>query len=201
MIIFRVRDLLSVLFFRIIGKFFFKNFGKKIRIVFPLRILGSKFISLEDNVTVQYNGFLAAIKTNNIVPHLVIKKGSLVGNYCHIVCTKSITIFENVLIADKVYISDNLHEYRDVLTPILSQPLKQLKDVEIGSGSWVGENVCIMGAKIGRNCVIGANSVVNKDIPDYCIAVGSPAFIVKRYCLENQCWKNTDIYGNFTTII
>lgn len=200
MLIFRIRDFISVLFFRIIGNMLFRNFGKKVRIVFPLRILGAKFISIGDNVTVQYNGFVAAIKANEIDPDLLIKKGSLIGNYCHIVCTNKVTIHENVLIADKVYISDNLHDYTDILNPIQNQSLKQLKDVEIGSGSWIGENVCIMGAKIGKNCVIGANSVVNKDIPDYCVAVGSPVVIIKRYCSESKLWELTDKYGNFINL-
>jgi acetyltransferase-like isoleucine patch superfamily enzyme len=197
MLIFRIRDFISVLFYRVIGKIVFVDFGKSVRIVFPLRILGAKFISINDNVTLQYNGFLAAIKINETIPQLVIKKGSLIGNYSHIVCTNKVTIHENVLIADKVYISDNLHDYTDVLIPVQNQSLKQLNDVEIGSGSWIGENVCIMGAKIGKNCVIGANSVVNKDIPDYCVAVGSPIEIIKRYCFESKLWERTDRYGNF----
>ena len=40
-----------------------------------------------------------------------------------------------------------------------------------------------------KNCVIGANSVVTKNIPDYCVAVGAPARIIKRYCLDTQEWK------------
>ena len=67
----------------------------------------------------------------------------------------------------------------------------------IGRDSWRGENVCVLGAKIGRHCVIGANSVVTKDIPDYCIAVGIPARIIKRYCFDSQTWRRTDEQGNF----
>lgn len=44
---------------------------------------------------------------------------------------------------------------------------------------------------------IGANSVVTKNIPDYCVAVGIPACIVKRYCFETQSWRKTDAQGNF----
>ena len=46
-----------------------------------------------------------------------------------------------------------------------------------------GINVVIVGnVKIGKHCVIGANSVVTKDIPDYCVAVGSPARVIKNIC-------------------
>jgi acetyltransferase-like isoleucine patch superfamily enzyme len=123
----------------------------------------------------------------------VIGDGSCIGNFNHIYATKSIVIGKNVLTADKVYISDNLHGYEDISLPILHQPIKQIGTVIIGDGSWLGENVCVIGAKIGVNCVIGANSVVTKDIPDYCVAVGSPAKIIKRYCFEKQEWLKVDI--------
>ena len=58
----------------------------------------------------------------------------------------------------------------------------------IGDDSWIGENVCIIGASIGRHCVIGANAVVTKEIPDYCVAVGNPARVIKRYDFEQKDW-------------
>ena len=67
---------------------------------------------------------------------------------------------------------------------ILSMYLGHYDNVEIGDGTWIGENVCIIGASIGKQCVIGANSVVLKDIPDYCVAVGLPAKVIKKYNFE-----------------
>ena len=58
------------------------------------------------------------------------------------------------------------------------------------------ERLC-NGASIGKHCVIGANSVVIHDIPDYCVAVGAPARIVKRYDFSAQQWRKTDQKGNF----
>lgn len=50
-----------------------------------------------------------------------------------------------------------------------------------GNGVYIGINAVIVGnVKIGKHCVIGANSVVTKDVPDYCVAVGSPAKVIKR---------------------
>lgn len=60
--------------------------------------------------------------------------------------------------------------------------------VSIGDGSYIGINAVIVGnVKIGKHCVIGANSVVTKDVPDYCVAVGSPAKVVKRYNENGWC--------------
>lgn len=53
--------------------------------------------------------------------------------------------------------------------------------MSIRDGSYIGINVVIVGnVKIGKHCVIGANSVVTKDVPDYCVAVGSPAKVIKK---------------------
>ena len=60
----------------------------------------------------------------------------------------------------------------------------------IGEGSWIGINVVIIGdVHVGKNCVIGANSIVINDIPDYSVAVGNPAKIIKKYDFEAKTWK------------
>lgn len=98
-------------------------------------------------------------------------------------------IHKSALLAEHVYISDNLHGYSNINVPIKDQPLTQLRDVNIGEGSWIGENVCIIGASIGKNSVVGANSVVTHDIPDYCVAVGIPAKVIKKYNLDSCLWE------------
>ncbi|MBK6381297.1 MAG: hypothetical protein IPF72_17125 [Chitinophagaceae bacterium] len=47
----------------------------------------------------------------------------------------------------------------------------------------------MIGASVGKNSVVGANSIVNKDIPDYCVAIGSPAVIIKRYNATTKQWQ------------
>ena len=122
-------------------------------------------------------------------PRLEIKDGCSLGHFNHVYATQEIIIEENVLTADKVYISDNLHSYQNINIPIKSQSILQNGKVRIGSGSWIGENACILGVIIGKQCVIGANSVVTKDIPDYSVAVGIPAKVIKKYNFETQQWE------------
>lgn len=197
MLIFRIRDYFSVLFYRLFTCFLFAKFGKSVRIIFPLRIIGSKYILIHSRVTLQYGGFIVAIKSTYSDPHLEIKSGSMIGNFAHIVCTNRIVIHENVLIADKVFITDNLHGYKDLSSPILSQDLIQIGNVVIGDNSWIGENVCIIGSKIGKHCVVGANSVVTRDVPDYSVVVGSPAIPIRKYCHVTGEWRKCDDSGNF----
>jgi acetyltransferase-like isoleucine patch superfamily enzyme len=81
--------------------------------------------------------------------------------------------------------------------PVKDQGIIQLAEVSIGDGTWIGENACVIGAKIGKNCVIGANSIVKTDIPDYCVVAGAPAKIIKRYDLRKKTWERTNRSGGF----
>ena len=79
-------------------------------------------------------------------------------------------IADFVFTANNVYISDNKQEYEVVVKPLIQQPVQFKPAVEIGVGAWIGENECITGASVGKKSVIEANSVVMRDIPDYCDA-------------------------------
>ena len=166
----------------------FKSFGKKASVVDPDIIEGEEYIVLGNYASINSKAWLLAIKQNNIEPQLIIEDGATIGRFAHIVALQRVIIGQNVLIADKVYISDNIHGYEDISQPIMYQPIVFKGVVEIGKNSWIGENVCIIGAKIGKHCIVGANSVVNRDIPDYCLAVGSPAKVIKKYDFKTEKW-------------
>ena len=173
--------------------FFNKNkyrfLSSKAQIQKLLRVDGKENISIHKGVIIQKMTWIAAMPLTKAEKcHLSIGEGTVIGHFNHIFATSEIEIGKNVLTADKVFISDNQHDYRQTNIPILSQGIIQLPKVTIGDGSWIGENVCIMGASVGRNCVIGANSVVTRDIPDYCVAVGSPAKVIKKYDFSINEW-------------
>lgn len=172
---------------------FVNKMGKNVKISSPLKIDGLRNISFGNDVTISYKTWLAAIpveKGNEC--SLEIGHGTVIGHFNHIYATKLIRIGNKVLTADKVYISDNLHNYSDVGMPIMDQGIRQLSSVEIGYGSWIGENAVILGAKIGKHCVIGASAVITKDVPDYSIVIGNPARIIKIYDIENKKWERVD---------
>lgn len=181
--------------YRIFSYFFWKrklkNFGKGSFIDRPLHIDGVN-ISIGNNVFIQYKSWLAAMPlTDCKKPILQIENGSVIGHFNEIYATRKIIIQKNVLTADRVYISDNLHGYKDISIPIIKQKIVQNGNgVVIGEGSWIGVGVAIIGASIGKHCIIGANSVVTHDIPDYCVAVGVPAKVIKQYNFETQTWEN-----------
>lgn len=168
----------------------FKQFGKKVAILNPDIIEGERYISLGDYVSINAKVWLLALRQNDTLPQLVIGERTTIGRFAHIVALREVMIGKNVLIADKVYISDNLHAYEDIAQPIMDQPIVFKKSVKIGDNSWIGENVSVIGASIGKHCIIGANSVVTNDIPDYCVAVGTPAQVIKRYNSTTNQWIN-----------
>ena len=134
---------------------------------------------------------------------LVIGKNCKLGDNVHIVASEKVIIGDNCLMASKIFISDTSHgDYSNTTidsspdVPPDERPL-YMKPISIGNNVWIGENVCILlGVSIGDGCVIGANAVVNKDVPENCIAVGSPARVIKRYNLDSERWEKVK-YENF----
>lgn len=177
-----------VLLFYVLNKRKFKRLEIKSLIMNPLRIEGTEYISLLSGAVIQSHVFLYAEKIDEHTPEIIIGRCSVLGNYNHIAAVRKVVLGQNVLTSDRVYISDNLHGFENVDLPVMHQPLKFKAEVSIGDGSWIGENVCIIGARIGRNCVIGANAVVTSDIPDYSVAVGIPARVIKSYDFHKKMW-------------
>lgn len=166
----------------------FNHWGKSSDILYPLMLDGTQYMKIGSKVKIRYGAWFLCLKVENYDPVFEIGDGSYIGNHAHFACVKSLYIGKNVLIADKVYIADNTHEYKDVSNPIIKQAVSFRNRVEIGDGAWIGENVCIIGSKIGKNSVVAANSVVTKDIPDYCVVAGSPARILKKYDDVSKKW-------------
>jgi acetyltransferase-like isoleucine patch superfamily enzyme len=125
---------------------------------------------------------------NRTVPEMTIGKGTDIGDYCHITCSQRVEIGESVLMGQGVFVSDSNHVYRDVKEPVIKQGLVA-RPVMIGSGTWLGNHAVIVGCLIGRNCVVGANAVVTRDVPDYCVVAGAPARVIRRYDAEAGSWR------------
>ncbi|MDM8255769.1 acyltransferase [Phocaeicola barnesiae] len=174
-------------------EFHYSNFIER-----PLELKGIQNLSLGKGAFIRKNAYI------NILPftgesHVEFKMGdhSHLNYSAHVIASKKIIIGKDCNIAPYVYIADNTHSYKNIDLPIKSSPIQQLRPVSIGDGTWIGTHAAIIGCSIGKHCVIGANSVVTKDIPDYCVAVGIPAKIIKRYDFSTQSWRKTNPQGEF----
>jgi acetyltransferase-like isoleucine patch superfamily enzyme len=91
-----------------------------------------------------------------------------------------IELGDSVLMADWVYVCDFDHKMDDINVPIKDQGILK-GPVRIGPDTWIATKVTILrNTTIGRGCVLGSHAVVKGDIPDYSIAVGAPAKVVKN---------------------
>lgn len=164
-----------------------KDVGKRAIVYAPMQIDNPYGIHLNDHAFIHHFAWLMGAKARED-KGLIIGENTVIGHFSHLIAWKSVEIGKNVLIADRVFISDCTHEYKNCEVPVIKQEVKYLKPVIIGDDTWIGENVCVCGSNIGKHCVIGANSVVICDIPDYCVAAGNPAKIIKRYNFEKKEW-------------
>lgn len=74
--------------------------------------------------------------------------------------------------------------------PVTYHPIETKEETKIGENCFIGIRVSIMpGIKIGDKCIIGSHSVVTKDIPNYSMAVGNPAKVIKTFDFTNKTWK------------
>jgi len=160
----------------------FAKLGKKSVLILPIRISGEERIEIGEDVYIGAGSWLQALPDgDNKSTAIFIGSGTNIAGLCVISAVRHVVIENNVLIARNVYISDHMHKYTNITLPVLLQGLDKIAPVQICHGAWIGQNVIICpGVTIGIGSVIGANSVVNKDIPDFCVAVGSPAKVIKK---------------------
>lgn len=186
-------QIFCLIFYKVRGWFIFKN-ARLIR--FPFRVRGKQYIKIGKGFTTGFNCRIDALNINNLGEKYLIEIGENVeiNDEVHIGATEKIIIEDNVLIASKVYISDHNHgSYKgDEQDSPMSIPKGRKiysSPIRIEKNVWIGELCCILqGVTIGEGSIIGAMSVVTKDIPPYTIAVGSPAKLIKRYNFENKKW-------------
>ncbi|MBY5009168.1 acyltransferase [Streptococcus suis] len=163
--------------------------GKSVSFGRFFEIKGHEFISIGDNVSAKnylklhaWNRYKKQIFKKN--PNLEIGSNVSFGDNCYLTCANQIIVEDNVLIGDNVFITDNYHG-RNSLDEVSIAPsdreIWSKGEVRIETNVWLGRNVCVMpGVTIGHGSVIGANSVVTKNIPARCIAAGSPAKVIRK---------------------
>ena len=168
-------------------------------IIRPIHLTPSA-IEMHEHVLIYYHARILGVErygSQSFKPHIVFEKGGSIQQNLHLTCADSIVIGENTAIAANVSITDIHHSYEDVSIPIEKQDLK-VTPVVIGKDCKINNNVVILpGTRIGDHCVIGANAVVSGIVPSYCVVVGVPAIIIKRYDPNSHTWRKTNKDGEF----
>ena len=161
----------------------FHQWGSGSVVRLPLRINGERWISVGSDVHFGAGCWLSAEPADAVTePVMFIGDGCRFAGGCVISAVSQISIGREVLVARNVYIADHDHAYADTSQAILHQGVASVGRVVVGDGAWLGQNcVVTSGVHIGRGAIVAANSVVTKDVPDYSLAVGAPARVVKSW--------------------
>lgn len=188
--------IISTLLYKIKGilvyRLVFQQFGRGSCIRKPLLILYPNFIRIGERVFIRDGVRLEVVRSSeDRIPELTIGDDTNIEQNVHIVCHSRVRIGCKVSITGNCSIVDVTHPFSDIHDP--KKIGLRIKDedsfVEIGDGSFVGfGSVILPNVRIGMHSVIGANSVVTEDVPDYAVAGGIPAVVLKQYDFSKDLW-------------
>lgn len=165
---------------------YFRKFGKNSFIEYSCLFKGLEYITIGQNVSISENGIITAWKfKNKSNPEIVLGNNVSIGENCHITAINKIIIGNDVLMGKMITITDNSHGYCNNFEELMLHPSKRevfsKGPVIIKDRVWIGDKATILPAvTIGEGSIVGANSVVTKDIPDFCIVAGIPAKVIRK---------------------
>ena len=160
----------------------FHSFGENTIVHRPGGVFGAHQIAIGDN-TLILGGCYLSVETpawERLAPVLDIGARVGIRPYCMISASESIVIEDDVIIGAFSSVIDSDHTFAEGRPNVMHNPVAT-SPIRIGRGTWLAERVAVLrGTTIGRCCIVGANSVVRDDLPDYSIAAGAPARVVGR---------------------
>ena len=152
----------------------FVHHGKGGSIGRQFRVMGRLSIAVGDRVAFRDNIYLGGNGRLTVGSYTAINAG------CMIAAMESVEIGSNVMFAPYVYVLDVDHNFERLDLPMTKQGYS-IAPVVIEDDVWVGTGAVITkGVRIGKGSVIGANSVVTRDVPPYSIAAGAPAKVIRK---------------------
>jgi acetyltransferase-like isoleucine patch superfamily enzyme len=164
----------------------FRALGEGTRLAFPQgTVFGAPWIEIGDHCVIGAHVTLTAgmMPDLELGPHTVLRLGDgvVLGRGSHVVADTSVCIGDDVFCGPYVYITSTNHSYDDPDQPVGRQ-WPRSAPVSIGAGSWLGAGAVILpGARLGRNVVVAAGSVVRGEVPDHAVVAGAPARVVRRW--------------------
>jgi|SoiMethySBSTD1v2_1073268.scaffolds.fasta_scaffold124337_2 acetyltransferase-like isoleucine patch superfamily enzyme len=161
----------------------FGRLGKGSLLELPIRLWGEAHIEIGSDVFLGSHCWLQVVSADEPASGIVISIGdrTSISGFCTVTAARSVVIESGVLMARYVYISDHTHSHDSPDRPIKDQGITGVAPVRVREGAWLGQGVVVCpGVTIGRNAVVGANSVVRDDVPDFCVAVGAPARVIRK---------------------
>jgi len=173
---------------------FFGSFRFPSYVANPIFLKGIKKIHLGKRVRILPH---SRIEVTSPEASITFVENISIGQNFHITAAGDLLIGKNTTIAENVMVTDIDHEYQEIDVHILDQK-HIVSQTRIGENCFIGYGVVIQaGTILGKQCVVGANSVVRGEFPDYSVIVGVPGRIIKRYNQVSKKWERTNNKGEF----
>lgn len=142
-----------------------------------LRLCRKKFMHFDTGADFRAGAYAICCSNISIGKNVVVRPASMLFASDD----AKIILGDNVMMGAGVHFYVNNHRFDRCDIPIIDQGYYPEGDIVVKEGAWLGAACIILqGVTIGRNAVIGAGSIVTKDVPDFCVAVGSPAKVIKQ---------------------
>jgi acetyltransferase-like isoleucine patch superfamily enzyme len=169
------------------------SLGSDSYIIEPYKIRSPHRIHIGDNVAVGERAFLSVIEMHNGQEHessLRIGDGTLISSDLFVHCSGSVEIGDNVAISARVFIGDSARDHDDPTQTHDDMLLGEPMPVRIEDGAGVGVGAIILpGVTIGERALIGAGSVVTRDVPPRSLVFGNPARVIKSWDQDTGRWR------------
>ncbi|URQ59609.1 acyltransferase [Pantoea alhagi] len=171
--------------------FFFKKIGLISYVGKPIFFTGLKYVRIGKRFRL-YPGWRIEVLHSG---EIEIEEDVSAGQGLHLISLGSILqIGRGTVISTDVLITNSDHEYCQLDVPIYKQPMIN-KTTSIGENCFIGAGAKLLaGTKLGKQCIVGANTVIKGHYPDYCVIAGNPAKIVKRFDNDSKQWIHTSAY-------
>ena len=174
--------------FLIFFKFPFRGFGQ-------VKMIGARAIDIGENTVIGDGSWINVNEPR--LSSIRIGSNCLVGMNNFFSVGSKITIEDYFLSGARCSFICSSHKIQDVSRPYLKTGTTREDEIHIGKNVFFGYNVSVLGnVSIGACSIVGANSVVRTDLPNYSVAVGNPARVIKRYDFEKKCWIRSNDMGN-----
>jgi len=152
-------------------------------------------------VIIRKDVWLSIIADSTCELNLVIDDNCLIGARSVISAKNFIQLEHDVILATSVLIMDHNHAYEDITLPIRLQGITPGGRIRIEQGCWIGQGAAIVCNEgelvIGRNSVVGANSLVTRSFPPYSVIVGNPSRLARQFDPAKGAWVGGSTRGVF----
>jgi acetyltransferase-like isoleucine patch superfamily enzyme len=165
------------------------KFGILSYIARPMLLLNIKNIRIGNKVRILPNARIECVTKSS---QIIMQDDISIGPNFNLTCANFVKIGNRVTISSNVFITDMDHSYSEIGVSIMKQP-NIIDETIISDNCFIGTGaVLLAGTKLGKQCIVGANSVIRGKYADYSVIVGNPGRVIKIYNNKSKVWESVN---------